>query len=851
MKDDLDALKRSVDMVTLLTNYGVELKQRGNEYDALCIWHTETTPSMQVYIDSKDGHQRAHCKSCGKGGTVIDVVMEMDCCDKAQAIAKLKVNGFQRDDTRIKAEAPIKPATWQHTTAPDSMPNMHIKDNGDPVATWRYNDAEGKCLGYVARYLKPNGDKDYRPWTFGSYSINKTPAWSCKVWTYGRRPLYGLDLLAANPTGKVIISEGEKSSDASRHYWASRIGIAWPGGANSIAAVDWQPLAGRDVLLVPDADITGVGESAMFKVASYILPLGCKVSILDTSDKPNKWDLADALRDGLSKDDLMAWAAPRVSAVSSREIEKQKLAEEKKTMQAAQAVEPEPMNPLPMEDWSIYDLPPLPDELDEPKHIPLTIDVVPEQIPDAPAIKPAKVKRHTAIRETMVVPAGDRFSDVTMAEIWAENEGVDWNYCHSWSKWLRWDGSRWMIDNTRSACRLVADEMKRASHWPESSQLSVKDKRTLCSVGKIASVLKHAETLKTIARECEDFDRDMFLLGTPNGTVDLRTGILREPDRADMITKQTLCAPKRGPHPTWDKVLARCTKGNPDVRAYFQRWWGYMLTGSCKEEAMNMIVGPGASGKTKYLMVADILGDYLQECDIGLLMESKIERHSSELASLEGARIVRCTEPEEGSRFNESILKRLTGREKIAARRLYSEVHTYTVQFKIILGSNFRPSLKSTGEEIRRRIHFVDFPDSIPEADRDYDLDKKLEAEYPAILQWMIDGCIEWQRIGLSKPDSVKASTNAYLGEEDTLGHWLSDCCTIGSDRRVLSGEAYKSYAAFVEAAGEGVVSQKRFSQRLETRGFVPGRSSKGRHFDGFDLTPAVQTSWVDTDRDF
>ena len=104
MTTDLDSLKRGTDMVALLTNYGVELKQRGNEYDALCIFHNETKPSMQVYL--KDGISRVHCKSCGAGGTVIDVVMAMDSCDEAQAIAKLKVNGFQRDDTRIKAEAP-------------------------------------------------------------------------------------------------------------------------------------------------------------------------------------------------------------------------------------------------------------------------------------------------------------------------------------------------------------------------------------------------------------------------------------------------------------------------------------------------------------------------------------------------------------------------------------------------------------------------------------------------------------------------------------------------------------------------------------------------------------------------
>ena len=158
------------------------------------------------------------------------------------------------------------------------------------------------------------------------------------------------------------------------------------------------------------------------------------------------------------------------------------------------------------------------------------------------------------------------------------------------------------------------------------------------------------------------------------------------------------------------------------------------------------------------------------------------------------------------------------------------------MQFKIILGSNFRPSLKSTGEEIRRRIHFVDFPETIPESERDYDLDKKLEAEYPAILQWMIDGCLEWQRIGLAKPDAIKSSTADYLDEEDTLGHWLQEKCISGAGHRVLSADAYKSYAGYVQSHGEGVVSQKRFSQRLDARGYGKERTGKGRWITGLDL---------------
>ena len=849
MTDDLDALKRSVDMVALLTNYGVELKQRGQEYDALCIWHTETTPSMQVYIDSKDGMQRAHCKSCGAGGTVIDVVMEMDCCDKKQAIAKLKANGFTRDDTRIKAEAPIKPATWQHTTAPDAMPNMHIKDNGDPVATWRYNDATGKCLGYVARYRKPDGSKDYRPWTYGSYSANVSAKWACKVWTYGRRPIYGLDLLAANPKGKVIISEGEKAADASRHYWASRIGIAWPGGANSIAAVDWQPLAGRDVLLVPDADITGVGESAMFKVASYLLPLGCKVSVLDTSDKPNKWDLADALRDGLSKDDLMAWAAPRVSAVTSREIEKQKLVEEKKTMQSAQSAASD--LPEDMADWSIYDLPPLPDELDEPQHIPLTIDVQPTVIPDSPAVQPAKVARHTAIEKTELLPP--EFSELALAKHWSNNEGADWCYTLAWNQWCHWDGTRWNIDRTNSVTSLIADEMCRATHWQEAKALSQTAIKSLCSKRTIANVRDIAGCFPRHARLPEEWDKNPWLLGTPDGTLDLKTGILRKPQRGDFMTRQTAVSPKPGPMPHWNKVLDRCTKGDVEMRKYYQRWAGYTLTGSCQEEGFLFVHGAGNSGKSKFI---DCLGGMLGKADEGgycatakieMLMESKHERHTEELACLAGARMVRTSEPDEGARWNEALLKLITGRDTVSARRLYEKQFTFIPEFKLYINGNFRPAFKNTGEEIKRRMHFVEFPESIPEADRIYGLPELLEKEWPAIMAWAVEGCLEWQRIGLQKPASVKDATQEYLDNEDTLGQWITDCCELGKDLKYITGDAYKSYAEYVDKAGEGIVSKKRFSQRMDARGYnTKGRKGNAKAIIGIDAKPQEPGAWAD-----
>jgi P4 family phage/plasmid primase-like protien len=848
MTTDLDSLKASVDMVSLLTNYGVELKQRGQEYDALCIFHNETKPSMQVYI--KDGIQRVHCKSCGAGGTVIDVVMEMDSCDEAQAIVKLKANGFQRDETRIKSEAPIKPAKWQHQVAPTPLTDFDVKDR-TYVKHWTYLDATGALLGYVVRYLQPDGSKDYRPWTFGSYSENASAKWASKTWTHGRRPLYGLDLLANNPKGKVVICEGEKAADAARHYWTSRIGIAWPGGANSIAGIDWQPLAGRDVLLIPDADISGAGVSAMYNVTSYLLPLGCKVSILDTSDKPNKWDVADALAEGMSKDDLMAWAAQRITPLTSNELEKQRVKEEKKTMQSAQSAQSaqaaDPYREFD-EDSSIYELPPLEDE-PEPQHIPMTIDVVPEQIPDAPSVQPAKVKRHTAIKEEMVLQPGSPFSDRRMAEIFAENDGIDWQYCHGWEKWLQWDGNRWEIDQTRSACRIVSKLTQAAEYWPQADQLSAKDKRALSSVGKITSVLKAATWIPELKKLPKDFDADTFLLGTPGGTVDLRTGILRESKREDWITKQTAVTPQAGPMPLWEKMLDRCTMGDPAMRTYYQKWAGYALTGDTREKGFLFVHGAQDSGKTSFLTtLKSMMGEYAAEIKVDILMEQKYGGAAAhDLAELYGIRLAMTTEPQSGHRWNESLVKSMTGGEELQACRKYEHPFSFKVTHKIFMGGNEKPML-SSADGMERRLHIAEFPNSIPLHEQIPKIEDKLKDEWPAILAWAIEGCLLWQKEGLAKPDAVKNAVREYVDMQDIIHDWLSEK-TEKCDSKVKQTDLYASYSAYIKAAGMGALGSTRLGPELKKRGYIQQKSNGVRYWFGLQMLDHVQLpSWVDND---
>jgi P4 family phage/plasmid primase-like protien len=213
--------------------------------------------------------------------------------------------------------------------------------------------------------------------------------------------------------------------------------------------------------------------------------------------------------------------------------------------------------------------------------------------------------------------------------------------------------------------------------------------------------------------------------------------------------------------------------------------------------------------------------------------------------------MVRTSEPDEGSRWNEALLKLITGRDTVSARRLYEKQFTFRPEFKLMVNGNFRPAFKSTGEEIFRRMHFVEFPETIPESERIYNLPDLLKEEWPGILQWAIEGCLEWQRIGLKRPESVKVATRDYLGEEDTLGRWIEDCCTVGPSLKVGASEAYNSYKSYVDKAGEGVVSQKRFSQRMEARGYGRQKTSTMRYIIGIDTVQRGGIGWTDTNDRF
>jgi putative DNA primase/helicase len=352
----------------------------------------------------------------------------------------------------------------------------------------------------------------------------------------------------------------------------------------------------------------------------------------------------------------------------------------------------------------------------------------------------------------------------------------------------------------------------------------------------------NAWPVPTGAAIVDQWDRDPWLLNTTAGVVDLRTGILRPARREDYMTKITTVAPGRD-CPLWLDCLKRITCNDQRLITYLQRMCGYAMTGSTREHAMFFLYGTGANGKGTFVDTIDgLLGDYARTASIETFLDSKGERHPTELAWLQGARFVTATETEQGRRWSESKLKLLTGGDPIAARYMRQDFFEYVPQFKLVVQGNHKPHLRSVDEAIRRRFNLVPFTVTIPEPERDKTLKDKLREEWPGILQWAIEGALAWQREGLNPPDAVRNATADYFAQEDAVGRWFEDCCELRASGWELTSARWDSWRHWTEKNGEFTGAEKEFSQSLETRpGLSRDRVHAGRCFRGLVLLSAAR----------
>lgn len=484
---------------------------------------------------------------------------------------------------------------------------------------------------------------------------------------------------------------------------------------------------------------------------------------------------------------------------------------------------------------------------------PLPEPSVAESASNAPALP------HTAQQALLDPPAtlcetGSsrlNLTDLGNAERLVRRHGRNLRYFTTKEVWLEWDGQRWREDETGGIYRCAKETVR--SIYAEAARANGEEIRresarwaTRSEAGeRITKMISLARYELGVPVSTQQLDTDPWLLNCTNGTLDLRSGNLRQHNRGDLITR--VCPVKYDADakcPMFQAFLRRSLGENQALIRYLRRVLGFALTGVPPDRTMWFFYGKGGNGKSTLLaLFHHLLAGYAKKTPAEtLLVKSRGNTASNDLAELHGARLVTCAELPQECRLNEARIKDLSGRERIKCRFLFHEFFEYLPCFKLFMYGNHRPVIRGTDDGIWDRLKLVPWTVQIPDAEKDSELPGKLLQELPGVLSWAVEGCLEWQKCGFQHPDDVRNATSAYRAEQDTLAEFISDCCITDEKLWVRNPELWKAYEDWCGITGEREpIGRRSFSSQLADLGFTPGSSTArgGRYWTGIGLRAA------------
>jgi putative DNA primase/helicase len=372
--------------------------------------------------------------------------------------------------------------------------------------------------------------------------------------------------------------------------------------------------------------------------------------------------------------------------------------------------------------------------------------------------------------------------------------------------------------------------------------------------GRITNTLALARSVLPIADPGDDWDGNPFLLGTPNGVVDLETGTFRKATAADRVTMRVRVAyDPTATCPLWLSTLADIfappegtdlidleEQHNESQRVidFVQRAAGYSITGDCREECCFFPWGEGCNGKGTFMnTLAWLFGDYTDDMPYASLEKStRGSAIPNDIAKLVGKRFITCAEVNEFN-LNEARLKALTGRDPMTARFLHKEFFTFIPVCKIWIATNNKPKILGQDDGIWRRIHLIPFLQNF-QGRENKKLKDELRAELPGVLNWIIAGAGLWLRDGLNPPETVKAATAAYRQESNPITPFIEACCVVGQSMRMQASDGWKAYEEFCRNANIEPwqrLTNKAFYRAFE-KAFTADRSGRQTYYIGIGL---------------
>jgi len=445
------------------------------------------------------------------------------------------------------------------------------------------------------------------------------------------------------------------------------------------------------------------------------------------------------------------------------------------------------------------------------------------------------------------------FDDTGNAERFVDLFGEKIRFNFVSKSWMYYDGRRWNYDTTGAIermCDEVVNEMKNdlpfyVSMADNEADAKEAEKNFLKHVKYSRSSRAKSAMVKEARHQLpilpDHLDLHKMLLCATNGVINLVTGELKPHDKDLYMTKVTNCEyTDKTDYPLWDKFLNEIFNGNKELIRFMQKAIGYSLTGSIKEQCVFFCYGTGRNGKSTFLeTIGDILGDYAINIQPDtIMMKQNSSSSSGDVARLKGGRFVNSAEPNQGVKLNESLVKQMSGGDKLTASKKYENEFEFMPEFKLWMSMNYKPVIRGTDLGIWRRIILIPFTSTIPEDKVDRNLKYKLRQELPGIFKWAIEGCLAWQREGLKVPQVILDATKEYKSEMDAIGSFLEACCELDLGGEELDHDLYTAYSVWAKENGEYEMNSRKFNTELLKR--FERRSSNGRRkFIGIRIIPS------------
>lgn len=441
-------------------------------------------------------------------------------------------------------------------------------------------------------------------------------------------------------------------------------------------------------------------------------------------------------------------------------------------------------------------------------------------------------KRRKVVPGSAEALMGMLCTDLGNAERFARRWKGAVRYCHGRKKWLIWSKSRWAWDENgrieRMAKMVVRDlyaEAAKHKDTDERYQLST-HARNSEKASAIANMLRLAQSEDGIPVALEELDANPLLLNCENGTVDLSTGKLKPHDQADLITKLCPCSYDRlSRSSVWEKFLADSTAGDQSLMDYIQRAAGYAIHGEATERALFFTYGPPGSAKSTLIdALGAMLGDYhMATSPDTWLVQAQTGGNRGDLVRLAGSRLVTAVEFKEGSKFDEALIKSVTGGDAVTAAAKYEAEVTIQPTFTLWFAANDSPAIRSGDEGMWARMRRIPFNHVIPKEQQDKSIKRQLKNDptcRAAVLAWAVAGFTKWQAEGLGSAPAIEQSTKEYQEEMDPIRDFIEGELVFHPDADSTPKEIRLAYDQWAKEEGvKKTLGRKAFQKAIEDRG--------------------------------